>query len=243
MFPSPADSVSSSSAVIIKSFYLTSLRLSWILPPWTCSGVTCAGTTTWRSETGSGEKLLLKVSLATRKPVLHAVRCDVMPLPLPLVFLPAGRFCGDTLPDPIVSADSHLWLEFRSSSSWVGKGFSAVYEGKKTPPPLQLYLFKTAKCTSWFHVFCAAVCGGVLRRDSGQIQSPNYPDDYQSNKACVWKITVAEGFSVGLSFQSFEVKSTKSILNDASNPTNHQQTAAAYQRVYWFRTEQLEMED
>lgn len=44
-----------------------------------------------------------------------------------------------------------------------------------------------------------------MRRDSGQIQSPNYPDDYQSNKVCVWKITVEEGFSVGLSFQSFEV--------------------------------------
>uniref|UniRef100_A0A3B4A7Y7 Uncharacterized protein n=1 Tax=Periophthalmus magnuspinnatus TaxID=409849 RepID=A0A3B4A7Y7_9GOBI len=39
---------------------------------------------------------------------------------------------------------------------------------------------------------------------NGQIQSPNYPDDYQSNKACVWKISVAEGFHVGLSFQSFE---------------------------------------
>lgn len=55
-----------------------------------------------------------------------------------------------------------------------------------------------------------AVCGGDLRRDSGQIQSPNYPDDYQSNKACVWKITVAEGFSVGLSFQAFEVRVAKS---------------------------------
>lgn len=44
-----------------------------------------------------------------------------------------------------------------------------------------------------------------MRRDSGQIQSPNYPDDYQSNKVCVWKITVEDGFSVGLSFQSFEV--------------------------------------
>ncbi|XP_075901094.1 bone morphogenetic protein 1-like [Nelusetta ayraudi] len=90
-----------------------------------------------------------------------------------------GRFCGDALPEPIVSTDSHLWLEFSSSSSWVGKGFSATYE---------------------------AVCGGDLRRDSGQIQSPNYPDDYQSNKACVWKITVAEGFSVGLSFQAFEIE-------------------------------------
>ncbi|XP_017163297.1 bone morphogenetic protein 1-like isoform X4 [Poecilia reticulata] len=90
-----------------------------------------------------------------------------------------GRFCGDTTPDPIISNNSRLWIEFRSSSSWVGKGFSASYE---------------------------AICGGELARDSGQIQSPNYPDDYQSNKMCVWKITVAEGFQVGLTFQSFEIE-------------------------------------
>ncbi|XP_034566354.1 bone morphogenetic protein 1-like isoform X2 [Notolabrus celidotus] len=90
-----------------------------------------------------------------------------------------GRFCGDTLPDAITSTDSQLWVEFRSSSNWVGKGFSAVYE---------------------------AICGGEVRRDSGQIQSPNYPDDYQSNKVCVWKITVEEGFDVGLSFQSFDIE-------------------------------------
>lgn len=45
------------------------------------------------------------------------------------VWVFAGRFCGDALPDTIVSTDSRLWVEFRSSSSWVGKGFSAVYEG------------------------------------------------------------------------------------------------------------------
>lgn len=56
------------------------------------------------------------------------------------------------------------------------------------------------------HSYSAAVCGGEVTRDSGQIQSPNSPDDYQSNKVCVWKITVEEGFDVGLSFQSFEVK-------------------------------------
>uniref|UniRef100_A0A671W3P3 Metalloendopeptidase n=1 Tax=Sparus aurata TaxID=8175 RepID=A0A671W3P3_SPAAU len=98
-----------------------------------------------------------------------------------------GRFCGDTLPDPMISTDSQLWIEFRSSSSWVGKGFSAVYE---------------------------AICGGEVKRDSGQIQSPNYPDDYQSNKVCVWKITVAEGFNVGLSFQSFEIERHDSCTYD-----------------------------
>uniref|UniRef100_A0A3Q2Q6B5 Metalloendopeptidase n=1 Tax=Fundulus heteroclitus TaxID=8078 RepID=A0A3Q2Q6B5_FUNHE len=90
-----------------------------------------------------------------------------------------GRFCGNTIPDPIISTDSRLWIEFRSSSNWVGKGFSASY---------------------------GAICGGELKRDSGQIQSPNYPDDYQSDKMCVWRITVAEGFQVGLTFQSFEIE-------------------------------------
>ncbi|CAN9504895.1 unnamed protein product [Ophioblennius macclurei] len=98
-----------------------------------------------------------------------------------------GRYCGDTLPDAIISTDSRLWVEFRSSSSWVGKGFSAVYE---------------------------AICGGEVKRDSGQIQSPNYPDDYQSNKMCVWKITVADGSQVGLSFQSFEVERHDSCAYD-----------------------------
>ncbi len=41
----------------------------------------------------------------------------------------SGRFCGDQLPEAIVSTDSRLWIEFSSSSNWVGKGFSAVYEG------------------------------------------------------------------------------------------------------------------
>lgn len=41
-----------------------------------------------------------------------------------------GRFCGNKLPEPIVSTDSRLWVEFRSSSNWVGKGFFAVYEGR-----------------------------------------------------------------------------------------------------------------
>ncbi|XP_068190202.1 bone morphogenetic protein 1-like isoform X2 [Antennarius striatus] len=105
-----------------------------------------------------------------------------------------GRFCGDTLPDPIISNDSRLWIEFRSSSSWVGKGFSVNYEES--------------------HFSCAAVCGGEVKRDSGQIQSPNYPDDYQSNKVCVWKITVAEGFDVGFIFQSFEVERHDSCAYD-----------------------------
>ncbi|XP_061626608.1 dorsal-ventral patterning tolloid-like protein 1 isoform X5 [Phyllopteryx taeniolatus] len=98
-----------------------------------------------------------------------------------------GRFCGDKLPDVLTSTDSRMWIEFRSSSNWVGKGFAAVYE---------------------------AICGGDIDKDSGQIQSPNYPDDYRPSKECVWRITVSEGYDVGLSFQAFEIERHDSCAYD-----------------------------
>ena len=51
----------------------------------------------------------------------------------------------------------------------------------------------------------SAVCGGEINKESGILSSPNYPDYYKGNKECVWKITVPEGYSVALKFQSFEV--------------------------------------
>ncbi|XP_038602296.1 bone morphogenetic protein 1 isoform X3 [Tachyglossus aculeatus] len=98
-----------------------------------------------------------------------------------------GRYCGNKLPEPIISTDSRLWVEFRSSSNWVGKGFFAVYE---------------------------AICGGDVKKDNGHIQSPNYPDDYRPSKICIWKIQVSEGFHVGLTFQSFEIERHDSCAYD-----------------------------
>ena len=50
------------------------------------------------------------------------------------------------------------------------------------------------------------MCGGRVTKNSGQIQSPNYPDDYRPNKECVWTVEVDEDYQVGLSFQAFQVK-------------------------------------
>ncbi|TSM12566.1 Tolloid-like protein 2 [Bagarius yarrelli] len=98
-----------------------------------------------------------------------------------------GRFCGNRVPESLVSTNSRLWIEFYSSSNWVGKGFSAIYEAR---------------------------CGEEIIADFGQIQSPNYPDDYQSSKVCVWKVTVPEGFYVALSFQEFELDRHDSCAYD-----------------------------
>lgn len=57
-----------------------------------------------------------------------------------------------------------------------------------------------------------ATCGGDINKDAGQIQSPNYPDDYRPSKECVWRITVSEGFHVGLTFQAFEVSTAQGFF-------------------------------
>lgn len=127
------------------SLMCVSPRLFWISPPWTSSGVTSVGTITWRSETDSGEKLHWKVFKPWSTVDLPIFFCAVaechlqnLPsasysvtysVPAAVSCTSAGRFCGDTLPEPIISTDSQLWIEFRSSSSWVGRGFSAAYEG------------------------------------------------------------------------------------------------------------------
>ena len=54
-------------------------------------------------------------------------------------------------------------------------------------------------------MFVTAVCGGEIVKEQGHLSSPNYPHYYKSDKKCVWKITVPEGYSVALKFQSFEV--------------------------------------
>ncbi|XP_055517540.1 LOW QUALITY PROTEIN: tolloid-like protein 2 [Leucoraja erinacea] len=90
-----------------------------------------------------------------------------------------GRFCGPRPPPPLLSSDSRLWVELRGSSSRGSHGFTASY---------------------------TAICGGNIRKDAGQIQSPNYPDDYWPSKECVWTIAVATACHVGLIFQAFEVE-------------------------------------
>ena len=56
-----------------------------------------------------------------------------------------------------------------------------------------------------YDIGLSAVCGGELDMETGQLESPNYPEDYHPNKECVWRVTVPKGFQVALKFQSFEV--------------------------------------
>ena len=58
----------------------------------------------------------------------------------------------------------------------------------------------------FFFFFSTQVhCGGTLRADSGEIQTPNFPLHYPGRTHCQWKIVVS-GSSITLNFEEFKVQ-------------------------------------
>ncbi|EDM16293.1 rCG60055, isoform CRA_a [Rattus norvegicus] len=50
---------------------------------------------------------------------------------------------------------------------------------------------------------CIVPCGGILTKRKGTILSPGYPEPYDNNLNCVWKITVPEGAGIQVQIVSF----------------------------------------
>ena len=65
----------------------------------------------------------------------------------------------------------------------------------------QLFHFGSIGC-----LFLLGGCGGEINAESGQLQSPNYPNIHPNDQDCTWTITVPIGFSVVLTFETFDVR-------------------------------------
>ncbi|XP_017269603.1 cubilin [Kryptolebias marmoratus] len=89
-----------------------------------------------------------------------------------------GKYCGSSLPAPIVSSTESLWIRFKSDNSVTRAGFRAVY---------------------------TVACGGILS-GTGQFHSPYHPNPYPHNKICEWVINQPEGYVVTLNFLAFDVE-------------------------------------
>ncbi|KAG7219563.1 hypothetical protein INR49_018990 [Caranx melampygus] len=89
-----------------------------------------------------------------------------------------GRYCGTTLPAPIISSSNFVWIRFKSDSSVSRAGFRAVY---------------------------TVACGGTLS-GTGQLRSPYHPNAYPHNKVCEWVINQPDGYVVTLNFLSFDIE-------------------------------------
>ena len=83
---------------------------------------------------------------------------------------------------------------------------------------IQSIIWSILKCLFILYVFLnfwisSAVCGGEIVKEHGMLSSPNYPEFYKPSKDCTWKITVPEGYTAALKFQSFEVRDKNNDLN------------------------------
>ncbi|GFV68270.1 bone morphogenetic protein 1 homolog [Trichonephila clavipes] len=75
-------------------------------------------------------------------------------------------------------------------------------------PMMQMTPFNVIPC------YPSAICGGDIVQEKGILHSPNYPEDYWSNKECTWRITVPENHQVALKFQSFEIENHDNCVYD-----------------------------
>uniref|UniRef100_A0A493SXC1 CUB domain-containing protein n=1 Tax=Anas platyrhynchos platyrhynchos TaxID=8840 RepID=A0A493SXC1_ANAPP len=50
------------------------------------------------------------------------------------------------------------------------------------------------------------LCGGLLSRSSGTIQSPLYPSNYPDNANCLWEIQVMNNFRIALTFRTIHLQ-------------------------------------
>ncbi|XP_065171165.1 protein tolkin-like [Atheta coriaria] len=100
-----------------------------------------------------------------------------------------GKYCGSgKINEPIISTGSRMLVTYVTKEPTSQRGFAAHYE---------------------------AVCRGELDLESGgHLESPNYPEDYQPNKECVWKLTVPENYQVAMKFQSFEIENHDNCVYD-----------------------------
>ncbi|XP_067930809.1 cubilin-like [Watersipora subatra] len=86
-----------------------------------------------------------------------------------------GRYCSNltnNVPTQVAVPGNQMWIAFVSDATVQHQGFNVSYQ--------------------------FAPCGGVLRSDTGEITSPNYPNPYDHDMGCAWEIQADEGQQIEL---------------------------------------------
>ncbi|XP_026321881.1 tolloid-like protein 1 [Hyposmocoma kahamanoa] len=150
----------------------------WGVESATANSETCE----WRIVATHGERVVLNI---TEIDIHKSEECRYEWVEVRDGYMPdapsLGRICGSGKGPVLRSTGSRLTVVYQPGPRpKPHKGFKAHYE---------------------------AVCGGEIEVDSnGHLESPNYPDDYQPNKLCVWRLTVPQDYQVALRFHSFDVE-------------------------------------
>ncbi|XP_017881696.1 cubilin [Ceratina calcarata] len=89
------------------------------------------------------------------------------------------RYCGNPYPNIIETTSNIMNIRFRSDYTSSGRGFHLKYE---------------------------TVCRNTVQGFHGVIESPNFPEKYDHNLNCSWKIVAPIGNKINLTFSHFELE-------------------------------------
>ncbi|CAK1578706.1 unnamed protein product [Parnassius mnemosyne] len=101
-----------------------------------------------------------------------------------------GKYCGSFKSKRILSTANSLYLHFHSDYYLSGRGFIIEWDGSITG------------------------CGGTLTSISGSISSPNYPDNYNENAECFYRIVTSSGSRIRISFTELDLEKTPNCRDD-----------------------------
>ncbi|XP_063074737.1 ovochymase-2 [Engraulis encrasicolus] len=100
-----------------------------------------------------------------------------------------GKYCGRSKPKPIVTLGNSLWVYFDTNDALTEKGFRAMYKAVAPEAVTEI-----------------VGAGGLLQGDQGELSSPGLSSgQYENGALYQWKIKVAEGERVRLTFASFNL--------------------------------------
>ncbi|CAM4474958.1 unnamed protein product [Leuciscus chuanchicus] len=100
-----------------------------------------------------------------------------------------GTHCSTSPPRDLVTAGDTLTISFSSNDKIVDSGFSAAW-----------------KAVDPTDIETAVGCGGLFTSQKGDLQSPNWPNEYPSQAVCTWTIHIPSATGIHIVFTQFELQ-------------------------------------
>lgn len=135
-----------------------------------------------------------------------------------------GRFCGNRLPEQVLSSSQSLTVKFVSDSDVNRVGFSASLQSELDECKLGTHgcsyrcsnavIPYRCECPNGLELApdgknCVPTCGGIRNETTGHISSPSFPDLYPISTKCVWEIQAPEQHRITLNFTHFDLEGIK----------------------------------
>ncbi|XP_046466404.1 cubilin [Neodiprion pinetum] len=103
-----------------------------------------------------------------------------------------GLYCNHTQPPPLITPGNEAWLHFHSDGAVQDNGFQITFSS----------------------IAGADGCGGVHTDPSGYITSPRFLERYEANQECEWKIQVANGERIKITWVTLDVENSENCHYD-----------------------------